>query len=453
MGLGRTQKRKTMKKILLLLLCVLVNSTRLFAGDHVVNMTLTIGVPHTFTPIDDIGVPSSKVAHKNIWLGQSSGPDDFTIHINGENGEVTTTAFFTTPQKNEGTVFSWWDWRGDTQKIQGYYYTYTLIPNQTGAYTATTTIYWTNKKQFDHEDEDYFYKEKIIYNITVVDVTSIALPSTLPLTVGDAYTLSPIIVPANATPVLTWTSSNSSVASVDNNGKVEALSEGTATITCMANNGVSASCVVTVKPRMNYLYSADFSGGAGGHVTVPILMKNDINVAGFQFDLTMPEGVTLTLKEDGTADATVTERTSTHTLSGTTTASGAVRFTAFSTKNALVTGTEGAVMNIRFDVDKNMAHGDYDVKFTNVQLTQKNGSDLTTVYAPDFTLKMSVGAIALGDVNADGVVNVTDAISIIGYIVEERPTWFTESVADVNGDGFIDVADVVSVIDIVLSQE
>ena len=68
MGLGRTQKRKTMKKILLLLLCVLVNSTRLFAGDHVVNMTLTIGVPHTFTPIDDIGVPSSKVAHKNIWL-------------------------------------------------------------------------------------------------------------------------------------------------------------------------------------------------------------------------------------------------------------------------------------------------------------------------------------------------------------------------------------------------
>ena len=329
------------------------------------------------------------------------------------------------------------------------YLTFQITPQKVGVYTIVETYILCTREDYSIRTSSNTFT----YNITVVDVNSINIPDEQTLTVGDTYTFSPVIIPTTATPTLSWTSTNPSVASVDNNGKVEALSEGTATITCMANNGVSASCVVTVKPRMNYLYSADFSGGAGGHVTVPILMKNDINVAGFQFDLTMPEGVTLTLKEDGTADATVTERTSTHTLSGTTTASGAVRFTAFSTKNALVTGTEGAVMNIRFDVDKNMAHGDYDVKFTNVQLTQKNGSDLTTVYAPDFTLKMSVGAIALGDVNADGVVNVTDAISIIGYIVEERPTWFTESVADVNGDGFIDVADVVSVIDIVLSQE
>ncbi len=329
------------------------------------------------------------------------------------------------------------------------YLTFQITPQKVGVYTIVETYTLCTR-------EDYTIRTSsntFTYNITVVDVNSINIPNEQTLTVGDTYTFSPVIIPTTATPTLSWTSTNPSVASIDNNGKVEALSEGTTTITCMANNGVSASCVVTVKPQMNYLYSADFSGGAGGHVTVPILMKNDINVAGFQFDLTMPEGVTLTMKGDGTADATVTERTSTHTLSGTTTASGSVRFTAFSTKNALVTGSEGAVMNIRFDVDKEMAYGDYDVKFTNVQLTQKNGSDLTTVYAPDFTLKMSVGPIALGDVNADGVVNVTDAISIIGYIVEERPTWFTESVADVNGDGFIDVADVVSVIDIVLSQE
>ena len=47
---------------------------------------------------------------------------------------------------------------------------------------------------------------------------------------------------------LTWTSDNEEVATVDENGLVTAVGEGTATITAAANDGsgVSASCVVTV---------------------------------------------------------------------------------------------------------------------------------------------------------------------------------------------------------------
>ena len=417
-----------MKRILFVLLCIFASNMVQAAGyDRSIALTVTVGVPFTLTPSTDLGLSPANVMGQFLEVDGKRVEDLYYV-----SDPSACTISYTTSKAN-------------SRYQDAYVYTFTITATKAGTFVF--------KKGFLGNFGNVSSGATVTYTINAIDVSSINIPSVQTLTVGDTYAFSPVIIPTNATPALSWSSTNPSVASVDNNGKVEALSEGTATITCMANNGVSASCVVTVKPRMNYLYSADFSGGAGGHVTVPILMKNDINVAGFQFDLTMPEGVTLTLKEDGTADATVTERTSTHTLSGTTTASGAVRFTAFSTKNALVTGTEGAVMNIRFDVDKNMAHGDYDVKFTNVQLTQKNGSDLTTVYAPDFTLKMSVGAIALGDVNADGVVNVTDAISIIGYIVEERPTWFTESVADVNGDGFIDVADVVSVIDIVLSQE
>lgn len=44
---------------------------------------------------------------------------------------------------------------------------------------------------------------------------------------------------------VSWSSSNSSIASVDKNGKVTAKTKGTATITAKAN-GVSASCKVTV---------------------------------------------------------------------------------------------------------------------------------------------------------------------------------------------------------------
>lgn len=48
-------------------------------------------------------------------------------------------------------------------------------------------------------------------------------------------------------PTLTWSSSNPSVAQVDQNGKVTAVADGTARITVMAVGGVSATCLVTVK--------------------------------------------------------------------------------------------------------------------------------------------------------------------------------------------------------------
>ena len=48
-------------------------------------------------------------------------------------------------------------------------------------------------------------------------------------------------------PTLTWSSSNPSVAQVDQNGKVTTVADGTATITVMAVGGVSATCPVTVK--------------------------------------------------------------------------------------------------------------------------------------------------------------------------------------------------------------
>lgn len=67
---------------------------------------------------------------------------------------------------------------------------------------------------------------------------------------GDSYTFSPIITDAGATPNLSWTSSNSSVATVNESGTIYAVGLGTTTITCTATNGVSAQCLVTVNPVM-----------------------------------------------------------------------------------------------------------------------------------------------------------------------------------------------------------
>ena len=81
-------------------------------------------------------------------------------------------------------------------------------------------------------------------------ITRITLSqSSVTLTEGETTSLTITTTPENADRnLISWSSSNPSVATVDNMGKVTAIAPGTATITVTANDGsgVSASCEVTV---------------------------------------------------------------------------------------------------------------------------------------------------------------------------------------------------------------
>lgn len=84
-------------------------------------------------------------------------------------------------------------------------------------------------------------------------VTKIEInPSNLSMIVGDTQQLTTIIHPSNATDQsVTWSSDNQSVANVSNTGLIRANAVGSATITCMANDGsgVKATCQITVAEK------------------------------------------------------------------------------------------------------------------------------------------------------------------------------------------------------------
>ena len=85
-----------------------------------------------------------------------------------------------------------------------------------------------------------------------VPVTGIEVdPETAALHVGDTLQLTATVSPANATDKrVTWSSSDPTVATVDANGKVTAVSEGTVVITATTRDGGhSASCTVTVSEK------------------------------------------------------------------------------------------------------------------------------------------------------------------------------------------------------------
>lgn len=76
--------------------------------------------------------------------------------------------------------------------------------------------------------------------------TSIDLPSTLSLEVGKSKTLTPTVVPSDAVYTLSWSSSNTSVATVSQSGVVTAKATGATIITVRTDNGKSDDCLVTV---------------------------------------------------------------------------------------------------------------------------------------------------------------------------------------------------------------
>ncbi len=79
-------------------------------------------------------------------------------------------------------------------------------------------------------------------------IKSLSFPDpSIKLKNGTTKTLSVTKAPANSTEKLVWTSSDNSIATVDENGVVRGIKNGTVTITCTSQYGkVSASCKVKV---------------------------------------------------------------------------------------------------------------------------------------------------------------------------------------------------------------
>ena len=86
--------------------------------------------------------------------------------------------------------------------------------------------------------------------VSIMPVASITLNITeKTLEEGETVNLTASVLPANASnKSLAWTSSDENIATVDANGLVTAVKEGTATITAKANDGsnVSAQCTINV---------------------------------------------------------------------------------------------------------------------------------------------------------------------------------------------------------------
>lgn len=83
-----------------------------------------------------------------------------------------------------------------------------------------------------------------------------------------------------------------------------------------------------------------------------------------------------------------------------------------------------------------------------VRATTIDGTNLSS----EITIPCDVVYIYPGDINADGVVDVSDAVSMVNVIHQDLSDPITIALYDMNGDGEVDVFDVTQVISIILSN-
>lgn len=200
------------------------------------------------------------------------------------------------------------------------------------------------------------------------------------------------------------------------------------------------------------LYVTDLEALVNTKIVFPIELNNEDEVKLCQFDLRLPEGVTVATKSNGTLDACLTERAKSHSLSARRLSNGDYRFIISSLDNDSFTGNEGTLMNISLEVTAAMEAGEYTIKVLNAELSVADGNDLMVVRPADTESKLTVKAYTPGDVNSDGTVSVTDAGCAINYILEQVPSVFVFEAADMNQDKSVSVTDVGMIINLILNE-
>jgi hypothetical protein len=212
----------------------------------------------------------------------------------------------------------------------------------------------------------------------------------------------------------------------------------------------------------NFLTVAIDTVSVGSVAQLAISLQNNIeDFTAYQFDLNLPVGIEMEINASGRYKYVMSDRNSaSHTITveklqqlvSPGVYRNRYRFVCISAQNATIKGTSGVLLEVSLIVNETMDPGDYEAQLENVVFTQQNGTEngllvanfgITLLEAPDFKF---------GDANMDGIVNVSDIVSVLNYIMQHPEGDFNEEAADANRDGEINIVDVVTIVNIIMGK-
>lgn len=195
-------------------------------------------------------------------------------------------------------------------------------------------------------------------------------------------------------------------------------------------------------------YIEDFTINPGETKVVSIMLDNSVEYSAFQADLYLPTGLSV-VQEDGDYLIDLTDRKGRdHTISSKLHADGAMRIMSYSTSLKVYSGNSGALVTISIAADEDFT-APVTICLNNILFTTPLGEEVAfadetcTVTLPNSSLK--------GDVNEDGLINVSDVTALISKILGNDVSPFNATNADIDNNSIHNVADVTALIRMILN--
>ena len=141
----------------------------------------------------------------------------------------------------------------------------------------------------------------------------------------------------------------------------------------------SLASICCMSQTSDKVYVDDFNIEQKGQQNITVNLDNPYNVfCAFQFDMYLPEGISVALKESGELDAglNVQRKKANHSLSVERIKNGYYRFVCFSMTNSAFSGQKGPIVDIKVKTDGSLSDGETVTGcIENVILTKTNGQD------------------------------------------------------------------------------
>lgn len=275
----------------------------------------------------------------------------------------------------------------------------------------------------------------------------------LTLEVGNESQLQCTVLPETAeNKTVTWNTTDANVVTVDEMGNLIAVSEGEAVVSATTNDGTNlvANCKIKVvgakatdiKQFKDVIYVENTKAFIGKNATLSIRMKHETDVAGFQFNMLLPEGFSIKKISRGEGISGLDENDENiYTFKTSDKKDGSRFFLCYSVTNTAMPKGDIEIAKVEVNVPENIEAGEYGVILKKEEMAF--GTESKKV---DFVNSMfTVADCILGDVNKDGIITVSDITSLGQYLIDNDDTVINKAAADANGDGEVTVGDITTI--------
>jgi len=267
------------------------------------------------------------------------------------------------------------------------------------------------------------YREEA--TIETIAVTGVSLDQTsVSMKIGESAQLTATVLPENATNKnVTWSSSNSAVATVSADGLISAGSEGSATITVTtADGGFKATCNVDVSKKEIEVEEETPVGEDGtGKMVLSLTVPADVLFSG-SFRLTLPKGVQLDLAATKLADELVSQLSLTIVQN----TDGSWLFTLAPILRNASEMVYSRIVEIGYIVDETVAEGKHEAIINELSFEFENG---TTIVENELPVTITVNA----PTGIPGLLAKTIVSGNNGRLYIQSPASETIRVYSVNG--------------------